>query len=558
MPVWILYFVLGALWLVLFVFLELRAGTFTSRGLYMRIADGKKTVLGLPSDNLVLTKGRQKEPGLKTFSWKDIATAKKNGDLLVVAGSRYVYRITPWLRSHPGGQLILQSVAGTDITIDYFYESNFDHDAFSPQKDAPARGNARRSESGDLRQRRVPRDSTATMILRDPSSIPAAQAAERRSLDLGAIDYQVNDEEWALVLRARRTHVHTRLAMERLTSFICGRLATKEPYDFDPDEPRRYAMVRIDLDSASEIGSVYRIKFALLYPFDKRAGEPDRFWPGQSIRISWHSDGQVHSTYYSPISGNLKAFEVLVKSNPNGQVSKLLTSHEPGHRQYQISGPFGAPIVFFDSPNSPITSFDEVIYLTAGSGVVSALAMLSTLILPTNASVLVSQSYLAAAPDEISINAGDLIRVQHHYGDGWAYGFNYSTSKTGVFPLGSTTYATTRITVLNTCQTRNDIIGKNVFEAALLAHPEFLSIQHIVTREPKTIQEQTPYGSVGSGRMTKEVVKDLFRRTWEPVELRQLVVVCGPVSFTSMVVDTLEETLSINPHQMRILESEKE
>ena len=43
--------------------------------------------------------------------------------MLVVGNGHYVYDISKWITSHPGGQLILHAVNGTDITNDYFHEA---------------------------------------------------------------------------------------------------------------------------------------------------------------------------------------------------------------------------------------------------------------------------------------------------------------------------------------------------------------------------------------------------------------------------------------------------
>ncbi|OUM70241.1 hypothetical protein PIROE2DRAFT_27740, partial [Piromyces sp. E2] len=38
-------------------------------------------------------------------------------------------------------------------------------------------------------------------------------------------------------------------------------------------------------------------------------------------------------------------------------------------------------------------------------------------------------------PDEMEIQAGDIIRTEETFEDGWAYGINMSTGKKGTFPM---------------------------------------------------------------------------------------------------------------------------
>jgi hypothetical protein len=60
---------------------------------------------------------------LKEFTWESLGKAIAGGEMFVVGDGRYVYDISKWITSHPGGQTILHSVSGTDITNDYFNEA---------------------------------------------------------------------------------------------------------------------------------------------------------------------------------------------------------------------------------------------------------------------------------------------------------------------------------------------------------------------------------------------------------------------------------------------------
>lgn len=69
---------------------------------------------------------------LKGITWSQINEQVLDGKILLVANGRWVYDATSWINSHPGGKVILNSVAGTDITQDYFHEAGFDADSFVP------------------------------------------------------------------------------------------------------------------------------------------------------------------------------------------------------------------------------------------------------------------------------------------------------------------------------------------------------------------------------------------------------------------------------------------
>ncbi|KXS11250.1 hypothetical protein M427DRAFT_60821 [Gonapodya prolifera JEL478] len=48
-----------------------------------------------------------------------------------------------------------------------------------------------------------------------------------------------------------------------------------------------------------------------------------------------------------------------------------------------------------------------------------------------------TQGYQAVEQDELTVNFGDSVKVQQVYDDGWAYGFNNTTGKKGMFPWGA-------------------------------------------------------------------------------------------------------------------------
>lgn len=50
------------------------------------------------------------------------------------------------------------------------------------------------------------------------------------------------------------------------------------------------------------------------------------------------------SRYYTPINGNILAFEIIVINKPDGVLTPSLTKQRPGNRQFKIRGPFGRPL----------------------------------------------------------------------------------------------------------------------------------------------------------------------------------------------------------------------
>jgi cytochrome b involved in lipid metabolism len=67
------------------------------------------------------------KPLLKRFTWKTLDEAIQAGNKYVVGDGQFVYDISKWIASHPGGRIILNYANGTDISNDFFHESgNYD------------------------------------------------------------------------------------------------------------------------------------------------------------------------------------------------------------------------------------------------------------------------------------------------------------------------------------------------------------------------------------------------------------------------------------------------
>lgn len=358
---------------------------------------------------------------LKKYTWKSLdQEVRESRKILVVANGKYVYDATQWIHSHPGGKVILYSVAGTDITMDFFREAGYDASQFVAAKTHP--------------DRRIVKHAAPEFDLSSSSTFePLTEEEEVQqndNMDEGALSCSsiisasvpdeviqrtmmnasfMTSEDWAVVERSRRTHgniqqggkeemtvkrdiksnnpftllVHTRMALERLSTILVGEIQhvievpnglgdTKMPSQitlenastdgeegmrFDASEYRRYTLT--DKTQLTEDAKYWKLKFASLYPYDVRSGQPAVFLQGQAVEIQIRlSDGTIISRYYTPVHGSLTAFEIIVKMT-GGQMTSYLECQRPGDKQFKIRGPFGSPFVSNDSFEKQIVSPNE-------------------------------------------------------------------------------------------------------------------------------------------------------------------------------------------------------
>jgi hypothetical protein len=251
--------------------------------------------------------------------------------------------------------MILSTVAGTDISLDYFYEAGADASEFIPKKKPPKSDSSRSAlpnisaPDSKVGEALWSVDSSSTLSLYSAASCSSATALSK--------------EEWMLVVKSRRTHVHSRLALERLSSLLIGELENTvipgvvtdgDMMVYTNQEYRRYAIVSKELLTSGNAVPVYKVKFSLLYPYgifsfayikDVRAGQPDSFTIGDAVEIQVKVDDHFVSRYYTPISGDLSAFEVIIKERETGIFTPLLLKQKPGARQIKIRGLFNTPIL---------------------------------------------------------------------------------------------------------------------------------------------------------------------------------------------------------------------
>lgn len=99
-------------------------------------------------------------------------------------------------------------------------------------------------------------------------------------------------------------------------------------------EYRRYAITERTLVSGFDTSTpVFRIKFCILFPFDIREDEPRKFLAGESVEIQHRIGNEWVSRYYTPINGDIHAFQIDVKIKVGGLFSGFLNRQRIGDRQ---------------------------------------------------------------------------------------------------------------------------------------------------------------------------------------------------------------------------------
>lgn len=403
---------------------------------------------GLPeATTMTLYKEDDKKEILK-FTWESLEEAVRNGGKFVVANGKYVFSISRWINQHPGGQLILQVVNGTDITNDYFHEAGFDADDIVPKVDLP-----------DTFSKAFPQASTNTLQLNKvrqsyQSYGQASSTHSRRETDVIVSDNKyistLSEGDWKMIIKSRKPHVHSKSAMEKLSSFFIGTLATP-PYkgfgvppaesllpsgytdaNFSPHEYRRYALL-----ATQEIAdSVLELRFSLLYPHDRRIREPINFLPGQVIQFQARiNNSEITASYYPVLDGNMQHFKILANLT-EGAANGYFMQQNLGQRQHKFRGPYGTPL--FKIPKDPYerpTFPRDIVVFSSGLGVLCADQILRYIFLPSFEAITAIEEYSTDMEDELNISTGDRIIILHHYYDGWAFACNLRTNQEGLVPL---------------------------------------------------------------------------------------------------------------------------
>ncbi|KAJ3181008.1 hypothetical protein HDU87_001658 [Geranomyces variabilis] len=546
------------------------------------LVDSNATAIPMPNTRL--------RPELQMYTWDSLNQAIMDGGLFVVANGRYVYAIDEWMTSHPGGQLILHAVNGSDITNDYFRESGYDVEEFVPKRAAPAQVAGRNHGT-------LPRAPSTRSVSPSEGRAPSSTYGNNSILQELKLAPLMDERDWKLVVRSRRTHVHTRLAIQKLSNLLVGELvpdsnsvsgsanspAAAEELsplrDFDPHEYRRYALV--ENTPLTPLAPIVKFRFCLLYPYDLRANEPEVIYPGQSIEICARINNKLVTRYYCPSGhiGGLSMLEILVKIYPHGAMSQYLFKQKPGQRQVKIRGPFGQPLV---SPSRPLSMSvadfipKHIVFVAGGTGITPFLQLLLLALLPVAEPLRVHADYAAQMEDELTLRRGDRVAVKSHYFDGWAVGVNLRSQQEGAFPVTVTAPRVgihARITLVHCVKTAGEtVMGGEWLEGALLAYPGVLEVHRFIA--DGTVPE-VPLGVTHRAAITDVDLDDIVRRRFgtdddaeeqqhdnesedEDVVVKQSrhLYVCGPPGFDSWCVDAVTE-IGIDMRNMTILPSDR-
>jgi hypothetical protein len=156
---------------------------------------------------------------LKKFTWQSLdQEVRESRKILVVANGKYVYDATQWIHSHPGGKVILYSVAGTDITMDFFREAGYDANEFVAKVSHHRGGEKRAAPEFDLNSS-VESRSSDSLVDNEQKSDEANELVDRTTSYTTVPDEVLQrammnasfmtNEDWALVEKSRRTHGKT-------------------------------------------------------------------------------------------------------------------------------------------------------------------------------------------------------------------------------------------------------------------------------------------------------------------------------------------------------------
>ncbi|TPX61351.1 hypothetical protein PhCBS80983_g01149 [Powellomyces hirtus] len=586
---WIMYFLIVGFWVVLFGLTEAfrrlffvikthRAGDMVEDGVAKYQLTGKPAGI----EELAKRQDARHYPELKSYNWKTLDEAVSNGKLLVVADGRYVYDVSKWIFSHPGGQLILLAVAGTDVTSDYFNEAGYDAAEFTPPPLFPQQ-NTRRQTVSQFHEK-----------LSEP--IPSSQISVVSESFINTASLVLTQTDWYRISRARRTHVHTKLAIMRLSHLLVGEIISspeKSSSDadtlvqmgrgFDRFEYRRYALTQKELLTDASQGSsnpIWRLRFCLLYPYETRDGQPEEFQPGECVEVQVRVDGVPAARYYSPVSGNITAFDLCVKQYPSHGVSACLCRERPGETQFKIRGPFGQslvpPVLSSISSSVSVTSHPvpkgSILFVAGGTGITPFLQLLQHIFLPTGIPLKAASGYEPTMPDELAIAKGDNLVVRHHYMDGWAMGCNTKTGQEGVFPLPKTfpRYGPyVKLVLLNCVLTPGDMVGSELIDAVLLAYPQQFEVHHVIKAGVEDGRGQ--FSGFGyEGEISEPILKEAVSGAVPPSRpaetednaehavhdgLLRVAFVCGPPDFNTYVRGELENKFEYKPSDITVLSS---
>ncbi|KAI9151177.1 DOMON domain-containing protein frrs1L [Blastocladiella emersonii ATCC 22665] len=592
-PFWIAYLALTSFWILFFAVMEFRRLRAASRGSPLGAAPlvgNKLDTRKFAAEQIVI-----KRTDLPAVTWREVDEQVVAGRMWVV-GNGFVYDVSKWIISHPGGQQVLYNVLGTDITMDYFNSALYDADLFVPWTDVPvvdysdpkgpalAPGAARRNSVGVRKSPNTltaPGSNAAGLRSRcaaatagggsrgggDTLGVPDAKGAplggggpsrpasecEKSGIcdrDVEA-DARILMEDWRMIVEARNQHFHSAQAIDKLKDLVVAKLDTgdDEP-KFVKNEYRRYALTAKELLSNENADAeVFRLKFCLLYPNEVYAEEPLFFLPGQAIELQVRIRGKFVSRYYTPVSGNMAVFDMVVKCLPDGAMSRVWRTAQPGEAQYKIRGPFGSPLM---NPSRPLPMsngcWDEILLIGVGSGATPHLQLVSWYFLQTTFSLRPSAANVPAKANELAVQRDEKVFIRHPLQNGWVYATNAHTGQDGIIHLSKLSPWIGRrpkVTVINAARNMDSLIGSDTLEAIAAAYPDQVKLVYVLSREAPSSPGGPACRAIEkhAGRVDRALLRDLLERSkWVAsgeAGRSQRVVLCGPEKFMDETYRTL-------------------
>ncbi|ORZ41321.1 hypothetical protein BCR44DRAFT_121657 [Catenaria anguillulae PL171] len=544
MPWWIAYFVVASLWLMFFGVME------TKRILHAAKLKGAGGTGSLPRANVMgITKANTKQVAaeqivierddLPLVSWRDVDEEVVKGKRWVV-GNGFVYDIETWIFNHPGGQAVLYNVLGTDISSDFFNNSGYDMDLFTPWADRPDFDEAPPASQQD----------GAVMNRMSVVSAAPSDASGIYNRDVEA-DPRILKEDWKMIMRARNQHFHSPEAIGKLKKLVVAKLDVACQNQFTKDEYRRYALTSKELlSSAGADAEVYRLKFCLLFPNELYEEDPLFLFPGQAIELQLRVRGQFVSRYYTPCSGNMAVFDMIAKCLPDGVMSNVFRQTRPGELQWKIRGPFGSPLINIERP-LPMHNgcWDEVLCIGVGSGMTPHLQMLSWYFMQTTFSLRPAADNVPTKASELAVKRSHKVFLRHPLQNGWVFATNADTAQDGIIHLSKLTPwigRQAKVTVVNAARNIASLIGTDMLEAVRAAYPDQLSLEYVLTREaPSPATANGGQVRYHTCRVDRQFLASLLeRKKWiqqGESGRSQRVVLCGPEKFMQLTYTTLVE-----------------
>ncbi|CAJ0887295.1 7546_t:CDS:10 [Entrophospora sp. SA101] len=320
-------------------------GTWKWKYIQLNFEKEKKSILSLH-----ITKDLDKLP---EFTWREVNERVQRGAYLVVCDG-FIVNMRKWIRVHPGGAKILESVIGTDITNDFFGYKGKEIIEHIDLPEIKSTGNSTANES----------------VLGQYTNI-LHERTKKYTTQKNSVAQVVDDMNIKYFLKAPLAiHPHSLFAIKKIATMVVAKLKNSSDVElssapiFEPtdvadgglsDEEiakqdtafrimfRRYKLTSKVPVNANKEFPVMKFTFTIVHQnIDgyKSRHHKLKFLPGHYIEVQSRIKGQVVIRSYTPIEGNIvQSFSIFVKVYPDGLMSRHLNEQLKGY-EIQVRGPF--------------------------------------------------------------------------------------------------------------------------------------------------------------------------------------------------------------------------